>query len=260
MSFAIVQSYHDSSCVVSPASSMAKRSLPKVTSTRPSGAMSSRVNVPGTRKTSCSLPETSTLHSARFSPPCTAVNQISFPFTSHASPEADAHPVDNCFFCPLRSTTHTAPRSSNTDACSINAMRSPLGEKRTSLMPPALSYSTLPIGYSSRLRPPTSCTAAKPPFLSQSAEFTLTNISRGAPPASGALASVPLVICSFALCTACNESASSSDDEIASKYAGPKSSGRASGASDKVEYSCTGFPFHDAAYTTDLPSGANLAE
>ena len=66
------------------------------------------------------------------------------------------------------------------------------GRPRTPLIQPAVSYSTLPTGNSSRRRPPLSrATARLPPSGAQSAVSMSSRISRGAPPPSGTRASVP---------------------------------------------------------------------
>src|SRR5437868_4878225 len=58
--------------------------------------------------------------------------------------------------------------------------------------PAACLVRNFPTGYSRRFRPPTSPTTARlPPSGDQSAHCTFSSISRGAPPANGALASVP---------------------------------------------------------------------
>ena len=73
------------------------------------------------------------------------------------------------------------------------AEHAPSGDTRTSLTQPAASSSTVPIGYSSRLAiPDRRVTARLLPSGDQSASWTFSRISRGAPPASGTRASVPI--------------------------------------------------------------------
>ena len=94
---------------------------------------------------------------------------------------------------PARSTLITAPPSSPSVGWWRNATRSPSGDTRTWLTQPAVSNSTLPIGYSTRHLPSTRrMTARLAPSGPQSAHCTSSRISRGAPPRSGAWASVPL--------------------------------------------------------------------
>ena len=68
----------------------------------------------------------------------------------------------------------------------------PEGSMRSRMRPPAGWYSTCPIGYSRRVRPPTTwMTASSRPSASQSASRTSPRTSRGAPPERETVASVP---------------------------------------------------------------------
>ncbi len=76
----------------------------------------------------------------------------------------------------------------------MNAIKSPLGETRGCPIQPPVSYNGFPMGNSRRFRPPKSRTTARVfPSADQSAHCTCSNTSRGAPPTSGARASVPML-------------------------------------------------------------------
>src|SRR5881296_2545882 len=74
----------------------------------------------------------------------------------------------------------------------MKAMRRPSREKRGELSQVAVSYNTLPTGYSRRYRPATLRATARPcPSEEQSASWTSLSTWRGTPPDKGARASVP---------------------------------------------------------------------
>ena len=98
------------------------------------------------------------------------------------------------FLRPARSTTASSPVALPQSGWSMNATRWPSGETRGWLIQPPDSHSSVPIGYSSRLLPPSvRTTASSVPSGDQSAHSTPSARSRGVPPASATSASVPRV-------------------------------------------------------------------
>src|SRR6266852_146515 len=101
------------------------------------------------------------------------------------------------------------------------------------------------MGYSKRLRPPTSRTTARLfPSGPQSAHWTFSSTARGAPPAMGARASVPAV----------------TQVETAMSSVGPSPRERDSTDPGRAVYTSIGSPCQVALYKMVCPSGANLAE
>src|SRR5215472_10937987 len=88
-------------------------------------------------------------------------NQISSPLEDQAKPFRFFQPLERVVLCPPRSTTETEPSSSPRFGWSRKAIRSPFGDNRGYVIQPAASYSTLPIGYSSRKRPSKARTTAR---------------------------------------------------------------------------------------------------
>ena len=157
-----------------------------VTSARPSRAMSC-TNAPGAFQTCRVLPESEVA-----SMPSRPLDQTSSPRGDQASPRIANGP--SSFTAPFASITFTLPLLSPRSGWSMKATRPPSGETRRSLTHPGASYSTFPMGYSIRLRFPTwRVTARLFPSGDQSASPTFSRISRGAPPARGTRASVPIV-------------------------------------------------------------------
>ena len=147
----------------------------------------SRRNPPGELQTGRLFPESEV---AEMLP--RPLDQTSSPRGDQASPAMANGPFNRTL--PLASTTFTLPLLSPRSGWSMKATSFPSGETRTSLVQPGASYSTFPIGYSMRLRFPTSrATARLFPSGDQSASSTFSRTSRGAPPASGTRASVPTV-------------------------------------------------------------------
>src|SRR6202158_4747059 len=121
------------------------------------------------------------------------------------------------------------------------------------------------LGHSKRLRPPPSRTTAKLfPSGPQSAHWTFSSTARGAPPAMGARASVP-VVTQVETAWLFNRRAISPEDEspgdeTAMSSVGPSPRERDSTDPGRAVYTSIGSPCHVALYKIVCPSGANLAE
>ena len=121
-----------------------------------------------------------------------AAKQTSSPDGVQARPEMDVFSgVRLRLVRVATSTTDGQPRSSSWSGCSRKAMRSPDGENRGDEIQAAVSWSTVPIGNSSRVRPPSVRTMARAPSGAKLALVTFSSTSRGAPPLSGTCARVP---------------------------------------------------------------------
>src|ERR1700704_5601339 len=116
------------------------------------------------------------------------------------------------------------------------------------------------MGYSSRFRPPTSLTTARLlPSGDQSAHCTFSSTSLGAPPASGALASVP-TFTQVPVRWVLRATAISPVGETANNWVCSSPRDRDSAAPGRALKTSTGLPCHAALYKMVCPSEANRAE
>jgi hypothetical protein len=119
-------------------STMSCRQLCCVTSSVPSGAMSSSRRSDTFWKTSRSAPWGVTAQ-IPFRPSGPAVNQISVPFGAQASPSARGHCLVSFFTFPALSTSITSPLSSGRTGWWMKATASPEGETRGWVIQPPVS-------------------------------------------------------------------------------------------------------------------------
>ena len=102
-------------------------------------------------------------------------------------------------------------------------------------------------------------TASPLPSGAQSAHCTCSSISRGAPPESGARASVPMLT-HAPIALLLSSTAISDVGEIDMSCVRPRPMERDSGASGRAVNTSTGFPCHAALYRIVCPSGAKRAD
>src|SRR5882762_2012487 len=219
------------------------RQSSRAKSTLPSGAISCIVRSPVPRATNRSLPAREIANMRTPPDPRTPLNQSSFPSGDHANPVAPSKFVAITLAAPFRSQISTDDPLIPPEGWSTNAIDFPSGEKRAYSSSPLVDWnSALPIGNSSL---PLLRTIARPePSGAQSADVTSSAISRGVPPSSETVASVPAAL--YTSNSGFRSTARSPLLEIESSSLGPIPRGRASVPSTRLTKISLGLPSHAA--------------
>ena len=110
-----------------------------LTRARPSRETSCSVKAPAPVASERIFPEVETARSERLPPVTAAVNHTSDPSGDHARPEALSKTGVSDVFLPPSSRSAIAPPSSPVTGWSMNAIRSPRGEKRGDAIQPVVS-------------------------------------------------------------------------------------------------------------------------